>query len=185
MSRYSSGVSGLERAKDQNPFVGFKNNYVNKLQNMFKGRPAGFDTDTSNEIESDQVYVKENKALNERFNKQNKGKSFLDKAIAGGLDYFDKTKDKEKTDADKLIDFYKNQVGQAQFGGAGSGAFSEVAQGFRYGQLPAQSQQMFIPGEKPDESIFSIGGAIKGGIGGFKAGGIPGMIGGAVVGGLA
>ena len=168
-----------------NPFVRFKDNYVNKLQNMFKGRPAGFDTDTSNEIESDQVYVKENKAFNERFNQQNKGKSFLDKAIAGGLDYFDKTKDKEKTDADKLIDFYKKQSGQAQFGGAGSGSFNEVAQGFMYGQLPAQSKQMFIPGEKADDPLFSFGGAIKGGIGGFKTGGIPGLIGGAVVGGLA
>ena len=171
--------------KRKNP-IEFKNTYVDKVQNTFGNKPAGFDTDTSSEIESDEIYAKENKAFNERFNKQNKGKSFLDKAIAGGLDYFDKTKDKEKTDADKLIDFYKKQSGQAQFGGAGSGAFGEVAQGLMYGQLPAQSQQMFIPGEKADDPLFSLGGAIKGGITGFKSGGgIPGAIGGAVIGGLA
>ena len=168
-----------------NPFVRFKDNYVNKLQNMFKGRPAGFDTDTSNEIESDQVYVKENKAFNERFNKQNKGKSFLDKAIAGGLDYFDKTKDKDETDADKLIDFYKKQQQAAQFGSLGAGGFSEVAEGLSFGQLPSQNQQMFIPGQEAPDPLFSLGGAIKGGIGGFKTGGIPGAIGGAVIGGLA
>ena len=128
-----AGLMRGDRDFLKNP-VEFKNTYVNKLQDAFDKR-----RDTSSEIESDEIYAKENKAFNDRFKKQNT-KGFLDKAIAGGLDYFDKTKDKDETDADKLIDFYKKQVGQAQFGGAGSGSFGEVAQGLMYGQLPAQSQ---------------------------------------------
>ena len=174
-----AGLMRGDRDFLKNP-VEFKNTYVNKLQDAFdKSR------DTSSEIESDEIYAKENKAFNDRFKKQNT-KGFLDKAIEGGLDYFDKIKDKDKTDADKLIDFYKQQQQAAQFGNLGAGAFSEVAEGFKYGQLPAQNQQMFIPGVKADEPIFSLGGAIKGGIAGFKSGGgIPGIIGGAAIGGLA
>ena len=162
-----AGLMRGDRDFLKNP-VEFKNTYVNKLQDAFDKR-----RDTSSEIESDEIYAKENKAFNDRFKKQNT-KGFLDKAIAGGLDYFDKTKDKEKTDADKLIDFYKKQSGQAQFGGAGSGSFEEVAQGFRYGQLPAQSQQMYIPGDDPKGK--TIGQRIAGGAAGLLQGlstGIP------------
>ena len=99
-----AGLMRGDRDFLKNP-VEFKNTYVNKLQDAFdKGR------DTSSEIESDEIYAKENKAFNDRFKKQNT-KGFLDKAIEGGLDYFDKTQNKEKTDADKLIDFYKKQSG--------------------------------------------------------------------------
>ena len=173
-----AGLMRGDRDFLKNP-VEFKNTYVNKLQDAFDKR-----RDTSSEIESDEIYAKENKAFNDRFKKQNT-KGFLDKAIAGGLDYFDKTKDKDETDADKLIDFYKKQQQAAQFGSLGAGGFSEVAEGLNFGQLPSQNQQMFIPGQEAPDPLFSLGGAIKGGIGGFKAGGIPGALGGAVIGGLA
>ena len=164
-----AGLMRGDRDFLKNP-VEFKNTYVNKLQDAFDKRDGlGIYRDTSSEIESDEIYAKENKAFNDRFKKQNT-KGFLDKAISGGLDYFKKAT--EKSDADKLIDFAKSQA-KAQFGDAGGGAFSEVAQGLSYGQLPAQSQQMFIPGQQGGKSVTQ---RIAGGAAGLLQGlstGIP------------
>ena len=90
----------------------------------------------------------------------------------------------EKSDADKLIDFAKSQQKAAQFGDFGSGGFKEVADGLSYGQLPSQTQQMFIPGQEAQGKslVQRFAGALKGGITGFKTGGLYGGIGGAVAG---
>jgi len=40
-----------------------------------------------------------------------------------------------------------------KFGDFGGGAFKEVAQGLTYGQLPSQTQQMFIPGQEGGKSL--------------------------------
>ena len=84
--------------------------------------------------------------LNKKFEKGD-GKGFLDNVIEGGLDYFKKNqKSEEDKDRDLLRDLANKQ--DMKFGDFGSGAFKEVAQGLTYGQLPSQTQQMFIPGEQ-------------------------------------
>ena len=59
-----------------------------------------------------------------------------------------------------------------KFGDFGSGAFKEVAQGLTYGQLPSQTQQMFIPGEKAQGKslVQRFAGAASGLIGGLSTG---------------
>lgn len=108
--------------------------------------------------------------LNKKFEKGD-GKGFLDNVIAGGLDYFERNKKSEEDkDRDLLRDLANKQ--EMKFGDFGSGAFKEVAQGFTYGQLPSQTQQMFIPGEKAEgKSILQrFAGAAQGLIGGLKTG---------------
>ena len=73
--------------------------------------------------------------------------------------------------------------GNAQFGDMGGGMATEVAQGLNIYQPPT-SQQMFIPGQEGKPGMFSVGGAIKGGIGGFLKGGPAGALGGAAIGGF-
>ena len=53
-----------------------------------------------------------------------------------------------------------------------------------HGQLPSQTQQMFIPGQEAQGKslVQRFAGALKGGISGFKTGGLYGGIGGAVAG---
>ena len=100
-------------------------------------------------------------------------KGFLDNVLEGGLDYFKKSQG-EKSDADKLIDFAKSQQKAAQFGDFGSGAFKEVAEGLTYGQLPSQTQQMFIPGQQAQGK--SLGQRFAGAASGLMTGlstGIP------------
>ena len=167
-SAFKDKISGLERAKDQNPFAsggrGFSlpSNYKQPEAAAFKQAGA----DMSN------------------YGNPNLGnsKGFLDKFI-GGMDSFYGGQ-KEKSDADKLIDFAKSQQKDAQFGDFGAGGFKEVAQGLTYGQLPSQTQQMFIPGQEAQGKslVQRFAGALKGGITGFKSGGLYGGIGGAVAG---
>tara|TARA_B100000945_G_scaffold230319_1_gene186727 strand:+ start:3784 stop:4278 length:495 start_codon:yes stop_codon:yes gene_type:complete len=113
-------------------------------------------------------------------------KGFLDKFKEGALSNLEKSK--EKSDTDKYLDFMRESRGMmrgnAQFGGFGGGMATEVAQGLNIYQPTSPNQQMFIPGQKGEEGLFSLGGAIKGGIGGFMKGGPAGAIGGAALGGF-
>ena len=112
-------------------------------------------------------------------------KGFLDKFKEGALSNLEKSK--EKSDTDKYLDFMRESRGMmqqgAQFGGMGSGMATEVAQGLNVYQPPT-TQQMFIPGQEGKPGLFSLGGAIKGGIGGFMKGGPAGALGGAALGGF-
>ena len=114
------------------------------------------------------------------------GKGFLDNFKKGALSNLEKSK--EKSDTDKYLDFLRESRGMlggnAQFGDFGGGGFKEVAEGLSYGKLPSATQQMFIPGQEGKQGLFSLGGAIRGGIGGFMKGGPAGALGGAAVGGF-
>ena len=108
--------------------------------------------------------------LNKKFEKGD-GKGFLDNVIEGGLDYFKKNqKSEEDKDRDLLRDLANKQ--EMKFGDFGSGAFNEVAQGFTYGQLPSQTQQMFIPSEKPQGKslVQRFAGAASGLVSGLATG---------------
>ena len=111
-------------------------------------------------------------------------KGFLDKFKEGALSNLEKSK--EKSDTDKYLDFLKETRGMAQGGqfGSGMGGFSqEVAEGLTT-FVPPSTQQMFIPGQEGKPGLFSVGGAIRGGIGGFMKGGPAGALGGAAMGGF-
>ena len=111
-------------------------------------------------------------------------KGFLDKFKEGALSNLEKSK--EKSDTDKYLDFLRETRGMAQGGqfGSGMGGFSqEVAEGLTT-FVPPSTQQMFIPGQEGKPGLFSLGGAIKGGIGGFMKGGPAGALGGAALGGF-
>ena len=111
-------------------------------------------------------------------------KGFLDKFKEGALSNLEKSKD--KSDTDKYLDFLKETRGMAQGGqfGSGMGGFSqEVAEGLTT-FVPPSTQQMFIPGQEGKPGLFSVGGAIRGGIGGFMKGGPAGALGGASMGGF-
>ena len=113
-------------------------------------------------------------------------KGFLDKFKEGALSNLEKSKD--KSDTDKYLDFLRESRGMmggnAQFGNFGGGMATEVAQGLNIYQPPSPYQQMFIPGQEGKPGLFSLGGAIKGGIGGFMKGGPAGALGGAALGGF-
>ena len=113
-------------------------------------------------------------------------KGFLDKFKEGALSNLEKSKD--KSDTDKYLDFLRESRGMmggnAQFGNFGGGMATEVAQGLIIYQPPSPNQQMFIPGQEGKPGLFSLGGAIKGGIGGFMKGGPAGALGGAALGGF-
>jgi len=113
-------------------------------------------------------------------------KGFLDKFKEGALSNLEKSKD--KSDTDKYLDFLRESRGMmggnAQFGNFGGGMATEVAQGLNIYQPPSPNQQMFIPGQEGKPGLFSLGGAIKGGIGGFMKGGPAGALGGAALGGF-
>tara|TARA_Y100000401_G_scaffold84457_1_gene69749 strand:+ start:230 stop:793 length:564 start_codon:yes stop_codon:yes gene_type:complete len=170
-------ISGLERAKDQNPFGRVDRSF--KLPSNYKETEADAFEQSGAKVSD---YYKPDKGATTKFEKGD-GKGFLDSVISGGLDYFDKVQG-EKSDADKLIDFAKSQQKAAQFGDFGAGGFKEVADGLSYGQLPSQTQQMFIPGQEAQGKslVQRFAGALKGGITGFKTGGLYGGIGGAVAG---
>ena len=111
-------------------------------------------------------------------------KGFLDKFKEGALGNLEKSK--EKSDTDKYLDFLRETRGMAQGGqfGSGMGGFSqEVAEGLTT-FVPPSTQQMFIPGQEGKPGLFSVGGAIRGGIGGFMKGGPAGALGGAAMGGF-
>ena len=111
-------------------------------------------------------------------------KGFLDKFKEGALSNLEKSKD--KSDTDKYLDFLRETRGMAQGGqfGSGMGGFSqEVAEGLTT-FVPPSTQQMFIPGQEGKPGLFSVGGAIRGGIGGFMKGGPAGVLGGAAMGGF-
>ena len=111
-------------------------------------------------------------------------KGFLDNFKKGALSNLEKSK--EKSDTDKYLDFLRETRGMAQGGqfGSGMGGFSqEVAEGLTT-FVPPSTQQMFIPGQEGKPGLFSLGGAIKGGIGGFMKGGPAGALGGAALGGF-
>ena len=111
-------------------------------------------------------------------------KGFLDKFKEGALGNLEKSKN--KSDTDKYLDFLKETRGMAQGGqfGSGMGGFSqEVAEGLTT-FVPPSTQQMFIPGQEGKPGLFSVGGAIRGGIGGFMKGGPAGALGGAAMGGF-
>ena len=111
-------------------------------------------------------------------------KGFLDKFKEGALSNLEKSKN--KSDTDKYLDFLRESRGMAQGGqfGSGMGGFAqEVAEGLTT-FVPPSTQQMFIPGQEGKPGLFSVGGAIRGGIGGFMKGGPAGALGGAALGGF-
>ena len=113
------------------------------------------------------------------------GKGFLDNFKKGALSNLEKSK--EKSDTDKYLDFLKEtrgmMGGNTQFGSGMGGFAQEVAEGLTT-FVPPSTQQMFIPGQEGKPGMFSLGGAIKGGIGGFMKGGPAGALGGAAMGGF-
>ena len=164
-SSFNNKTSGLERAKDQNPFGaggrGFSlpANYKQTEADAFEGSGANI---------SD--YYKPDKDAKTKFEKGD-GKGFLDNVLEGGLDYFKKN---QKSDEDKDRDLIRDLANRQsmQFGDFGRGAFQEVAQGLSYGQLPSQTQQMFIPGETAQGKSLGqrFAGAAQGLIGGLSTG---------------
>ena len=151
----------LEKGKDSNPFKGFSlpSNYKETEAEAFEKSGANI---------SD--YYKPDKDAKTKFEKGD-GKGFLDNVLEGGLDYFKKNqKSEEDKDRDLLRDLANKQ--DMKFGDFGSGAFKEVAQGLTYGQLPSQTQQMFIPGEKAQGKslVQRFAGAASGLIGGLSTG---------------
>ena len=111
-------------------------------------------------------------------------KGFLDKFKEWALGNLEKSKN--KSDTDKYLDFLRETRGMAQGGqfGSGMGGFSqEVAEGLTT-FVPPSTQQMFIPGQEGKPGLFSVGGAIRGGIGGFMKGGPAGALGGGAMGGF-
>ena len=150
----------LEGGKESNPFKGFNlpTNYKETEADAFEKSGANI---------SD--YYKPDKDAKTKFEKGD-GKGFLDNVLEGGLDYFKKNqKSDEDKDRDLLRDLANRQ--SMQFGDFGRGAFQEVAQGFSYGQLPSQTQQMFIPSEKAGKSLGQrFAGAAQGLIGGLSTG---------------
>ena len=111
-------------------------------------------------------------------------KGFLDKFKESALGNLEKSKN--KSDTDKYLDFLRETRGMVQGGqfGSGMGGFSqEVAEGLTT-FVPPSTQQMFIPGQEGKPGLFSVGGAIRGGIGGFMKGGPAGALGGAAMGGF-
>ena len=156
-TRYRSGLSGLERAKDQNPFSG-----------NFIGGSTSFNTNYFPSVSKNiQELSKDNNPFEQE---EDKGKSFLSKAISGGLEYFKKSQ--EKSDTDKLIDFAKSQQGKAQFGDNTSGFSSEVADGLNIFQPPSPNQMMFIPGKEGTGKSFTqrLAGGAAGLLSGLKTG---------------
>ena len=111
-------------------------------------------------------------------------KGFLDKFKEGALGNLEKSKN--KSDTDKYLDFLRETRGMAQGGqfGSGMGGFAQdVAEGLTT-FVPPSTQQMFIPGQEGKPGLFSVRGAIGGGIKGFMAGGPAGALGGAAMGGF-
>ena len=161
-SAFKNKISELERAKDQTPFAsggrGFSlpSNYKQTELAAFQQSGA----DMSNYGNS---------------------KGFLDKFV-GGMDSYLETQ--KKSDTDKYLDFLRESRDKAQFGSGTGGFASEVAEGLNIYQPPSPNQQMFIPGQEGKPGLFSLGGAIKGGIGGFMKGGPAGALGGAAMGGF-
>ena len=174
-SAFNKEISGLERAKNENPFASGGRGF--SLPSNYKETEAGAFQSSGAKVSD---YYKPDKNATTKFEKGD-GKGYLDNFIKGALSNKDKMS--EKSDTDKLIDFAKSQQLAAQFGDASLGAFSEVADGFSYGQLPSQTQQMFIPGQQGEKG-FSPLGALGGAITGFKAGGPLGAIGGGISGGF-
>ena len=110
---------------------------------------------------------------------------FLDNFKKGLLSNLEESK--EKSDTDKYLDFLRESRGMLggnpQFGSGMGGFSTEVAQGLNIYQ-PPKGKEIFIPSQKGEDGIFSVGGAIKGGIGGFLKGGPAGALGGAALGGF-
>ena len=157
---FGSATGFVTSEKKQNPFKGFS------LPSDYKETEAEAFEKSGAKVSD---YYKPDKNAKTKFEKGD-SKGFLDNVIEGGLDYFKKSQ--EKTDADKLIDFAKSQQKAAQFGDFGAGGFKEVAQGLTYGQLPSQTQQMFIPGQQAQGKSLGqrFAGAAQGLIGGLSTG---------------
>ena len=148
------------------------------VENVYKGNPTiGIETGSPE-------FNKEANKDPKKFFGDSKG--FLDNFKAGALSNLDKSKD--KSDTDKYLDFLRESRGMmggnTQFGGFGGGMATEVAQGLTAYNPPSPNQQMFIPSTPGKDGVFSVGGAIKGGIGGFLKGGPAGALGGAAMGGF-
>ena len=126
--------------------------------------------------------------LNKKFKNNSKSffgdsKGFLDNFKEGVTSNLKEAK--EKSDTDKYLDFLSKNIGEKpMFGDFGGGGFEEVAEGFSYGRIPSQTQQMLIPRQEGKPGLFSPRGAIAGGIKGFMAGGPAGALGGGLVGGF-
>ena len=157
---FGSATGFVTSEKKQNPFKGFS------LPSDYKETEAEAFEKSGAKVSD---YYKPDKNAKTKFEKGD-SKGFLDNVLEGGLDYFKKNqKSDEDKDRDLLRDLANRQ--SMQFGDFGRGAFQEVAQGFSYGQLPSQTQQMFIPSEKAGKSLGQrFAGAAQGLIGGLSTG---------------
>ena len=157
---FGSATGFVTSEKQQNPFKGFN------LPSDYKETEAKAFEKSGAKVSD---YYKPDKNAKTKFEKGD-SKGFLDNVLEGGLDYFKKNqKSDEDKDRDLLRDLANRQ--SMQFGDFGRGAFQEVAQGFSYGQLPSQTQQMFIPSEKAGKSLGQrFAGAAQGLIGGLSTG---------------
>ena len=157
---FGSATGFVTSEKQQNPFKGFN------LPSDYKETEAEAFEKSGAKVSD---YYKPDKNAKTKFEKGD-SKGFLDNVLEGGLDYFKKNqKSDEDKDRDLLRDLANRQ--SMQFGDFGRGAFQEVAQGFSYGQLPSQTQQMFIPSEKAGKSLGQrFAGAAQGLIGGLSTG---------------
>jgi hypothetical protein len=109
---------------------------------------------------------------------EDKGKSFLGKAMDNYKAYLEATKE-NKSEEDKDRDLIRELAGQSnltqQFGDMTKGFGTEVAKGLIAYQPPSPNQQMFIPGEKAQGK--SLGQRFAGGLAGLGQGlmtGVPG-----------
>mgnify|MGYP003141503026 CR=1 FL=1 len=161
-SAFKNKISDLERAKDQNPFAS-------------GGRGFSLPSDYK---QTEAAAFKQSGADMSNYGNS---KGFLDKFV-GGMDSYLETQ--KKSDTDKYLDFLRESRDKVQFGSGTGGFASEVAEGLNIYQPPSPNQQMFIPGQEGKPGMFSLGGAIKGGIGGFMKGGPAGALGGAAMGGF-
>ena len=172
MSRGTRGsafnkTSGLERAKDQNPFGRVDRSF--KLPSNYKETEAEAFEKSGAKVSD---YYKPDKGATTKF-ELGDGKGFLDNVLEGGLDYFKKNqKSDEDKDRDLMLELAEQANKKMAFGEFGGGGFREVAQGLTYGQLPSQTQQMFIPGEKAQGKSLGqrFAGAAQGLIGGLSTG---------------
>ena len=170
---FGSATGFVTSEKKQNPFKGFS------LPSDYKETEAKAFEKSGAKVSD---YYKPDKNAKTKFEKGD-SKGFLDNVLEGGLDYFKKNqKSDEDKDRDLLRDLANRQ--SMQFGDFGRGAFQEVAQGLSYGQLPSQTQQMFIPSEKAGKSLGQrFAGAAQGLIGGLSTG-IPHAVGIGAIGGF-
>jgi len=167
-SAFDTKISGLERAKDQNPFASGGAGF--SLPSNYKETEAAAFTSSGANISD---YYKPSKGTTTKFEKGDSG-GFLDDFKEGIVENLKKAQE-GKSDTDKLLDFARETRGMqggAQFGGMESGLSTEVAEGLNV-YNPPSTQQMFIPGQQGQPGFFGrMAGQILGGAAGAVGAGL-------------